>query len=992
MGNRKKSLLYKCRKHALSAFFKARKHSLHAYFSPKPIVKPAEESPMPWMNQISLKAVLIAVLILLLNQSSAAQGGWLELLDFENEDWGQTVIEVPDGSGYYIAGSRMIKTDRNGQIKWARESPVPNARGGQEGSHHLVLLSNDNVARLSRNQFDLTFVVDTYNPDGELVWSESYPDSGFGAAVISIIPTLDGNLLTVGYYFSFGCNCTRITLRKIDEDGNEIWATETGDFTTGLRIETVMARSDGQYLLGGSLGNQALLALVDEDGNLVSENIIFNSPLAGVTAIKETIAGEFIIAGSESETGLPDDNIPYTGLYDAAGGEIWRESYPENPLFFPQDIVLLETGEFVVTGTEGLDALNVNGGLWKLDSDGNTIWFKPYNQFTNQERIFSAFPTPDGGFIMTGVNRTTTPPNIQDILLLKADELGDVYDLLIQGNVFRDEELDCTYDGIELGIGSWIVKAEGTRTFYALTDENGNYTLNVEEGNYEISAISPEYWAPCPLPSVQVDSLNDTLTINLPAQRSLACPNLTVDISTTVMRLCSEGIYNVNYWNRGTSEALDATVEVTFPEGINLLSAAAPIISQTGQTYVFDIGTINVNDRSSFEILYETTCDPADLGKTLCTVASALPVGVCNVAWTGPDIELAAGCTVDSVKLEIQNLGGDMQEVLEYIVIEDNVILREAGYQLAGLEAESIVIEATGNSTFHLMARREADFPSLLGNPIASVSIEGCGVDINVGVVSEIAEDDGEAWESQDCHILIDTPQPLEKKAAPTGWQSDNLILPENELEYHIQFQNVLSDTAINVVVTDTLSEFLDPATIRPGSSNFKYRWELDGENVVRFIFNDLFLPDSTSDAKNSFGFIKYKIAQKNPANNLGEVIVNKTETQFDFNPPIEHNVVFHTVVDFWVGVTSTTSNSLKELSFSLFPNPLTEVATFRVEEYSFENGKFEIIDNQGKIVRVINFSGNQFQMMRDRLQSGQFFFRISEDEKPMLSGQLVIQ
>ena len=113
-----------------------------------------------------------------------------------------------------------------------------------------------------------------------------------------------------------------------------------------------------------------------------------------------------------------------------------------------------------------------------------------------------------------------------------------------------------------------------------------------------------------------------------------------------------------------------------------------------------------------------------------------------------------------------------------------------------------------------------------------------------------------------------------------------------------IRFQNTGTDTAYRVVVLDTLSTYLDIETIRLGMSSHNYRFFVDGNEdfqVLRFEFENINLPDSTTDEPASNGFIKFKINQK--ANNaIGTLIKNSAAIYFDFNSPIITNVIFNKV------------------------------------------------------------------------------------------------
>lgn len=107
----------------------------------------------------------------------------------------------------------------------------------------------------------------------------------------------------------------------------------------------------------------------------------------------------------------------------------------------------------------------------------------------------------------------------------------------------------------------------------------------------------------------------------------------------------------------------------------------------------------------------------------------------------------------------------------------------------------------------------------------------------------------------------------------------------DEELLYTIHFQNTGSAPAINVRVEDELVSALDPSSINVVCSSHDYYTEFDGQRVV-FHFNDINLPDSTSNEPESHGFISFNI---NPSSllTLPTDVLNSASIFFDFNEPV---------------------------------------------------------------------------------------------------------
>lgn len=87
-------------------------------------------------------------------------------------------------------------------------------------------------------------------------------------------------------------------------------------------------------------------------------------------------------------------------------------------------------------------------------------------------------------------------------------------------------------------------------------------------------------------------------------------------------------------------------------------------------------------------------------------------------------------------------------------------------------------------------------------------------------------------------------------------------------IEYRIRFQNTGNMAAQNVVISDTLNlEYLDLSTFEPLSSSHNMMTELSNDGLIRFVFNNIQLPDSASDEPGSHGFVVYRVSPRRTFN-----------------------------------------------------------------------------------------------------------------------------
>lgn len=141
----------------------------------------------------------------------------------------------------------------------------------------------------------------------------------------------------------------------------------------------------------------------------------------------------------------------------------------------------------------------------------------------------------------------------------------------------------------------------------------------------------------------------------------------------------------------------------------------------------------------------------------------------------------------------------------------------------------------------------------------------------------------------RECQPNIGSYDPNDKRAFVNDTLHEGFVLQNTDIEYQIRFQNTGTDTAFNIVIVDTISGALDISTFKPGVSSHPYEYQLHGGNVVKFVFNNIQLPDSNINNAASQGFINYKISQK-PDLPLLTAIENKADIYFDFNKPVGTN------------------------------------------------------------------------------------------------------
>jgi hypothetical protein len=229
---------------------------------------------------------------------------------------------------------------------------------------------------------------------------------------------------------------------------------------------------------------------------------------------------------------------------------------------------------------------------------------------------------------------------------------------------------------------------------------------------------------------------------------------------------------------------------------------------------------------------------------------------------------------------------------------------------------------------------------------------------------------------------------PNAKEVMPAGYGATGNILPTDTLlHYKIHFQNNGNDTAYTVVVKDTLSSYLDPASIVPGAASHPYTFDLSAAGVLTFRFDAIMLPDSISDYYGSMGNFEYDIKVK-PGMPLGTVIENTAHIYFDFNEAVVTNTTVNTI--------SLSTGSGEDLDndhgVTVYPNPFSDQAIFSTKDIKAPYN-FELKNVLGQTVRSITgISGKEFSLLRSELEAGIYFYTISTDQGPKASGKVIIR
>ncbi|MDO8367102.1 MAG: T9SS type A sorting domain-containing protein [Saprospiraceae bacterium] len=549
----------------------------------------------------------------------------------------------------------------------------------------------------------------------------------------------------------------------------------------------------------------------------------------------------------------------------------------------------------------------------------------------------------------------------------------------LRGSVRLDADADCSTEDATAPLKNWIVEADGDGgQTYTTSDSLGHYVMLLDTGIYNISLQTPNaiWWEACDSVKVfQADTLYSSDTLNFSAAAQSECPLMSVDVSAPFLRRCFDNTIYFQYCNLGSELADSAWIDVTLDPFLNLQSCPLPYTSLGNNVFRVALGDVAQGDCGQFSMVVNVSCDSTIIGQTHCISAHAFPDTLCTILpdWSGANIEAEVICQDTIIQLQIRNTGTSTSETLEYIIFEDDVVLMTGQETYDAFEDITLNFAANGH-TWRIESEQEP------GHPFSTRAIafaEGCGGFESLGFINQFSLNGIHPSVDVDCRENIGSYDPNDKQGFPLGTGSDHEIRPGQELEYMIRFQNTGTDTAFKVVVCDTLSALLDPATVRPGASSHAYTWDLSGNGTATFTFANIALPDSNASQAGSQGFITFKVQQR-AALPLGSVIYNSAGIFFDFNTAVITNQTWHTVA---LPSTSTVTHSPASadtyFDLRVSPNPASDFLL--LESPSAAIRAVEISNGDGSL-RALTQIGNPARQIRVALgdmPSGTYFARV---------------
>jgi len=939
-------------------------------------------------------------------------------------------LQTADGGYAFVVrndstATDFLRLDANGNVLW--EKDLTNY------AYHLQLLGV-----LSDGRFLLTVKTSPYtlfhlDANGNILNQTVLVNNASNGAISSILLS-NNDVLTA--YQTAG---TKTIFQRNDMDGNLIWQTlpnPVPQWVNNLGAPKMAAMPDGGFVItgfDGTISNNRLYRF-DALGTLIwtsSDQAIPNTML--LTDIAVTASGQFVLSGHTVT------NRGFVAQMNAASDGIeWSAESPIDGQEHLNDLNAIPTSDgwgagvgitsgdkfgFMKVGDNSGISVNVLTGRVAKDDDDNCQVDVSESGLVHARIIadsgqetFGGFSTgngnylinlPAGNFTLSVVANEpffTLCPTTNTAVSFPAGSNGsDSRDLPMQspdliheisGEIHLDANSNCTTDPAEDALQNWRVEIQTTTgNLHLKTNASGQYKAFVPDGSYTLYATPYNNNFSICSPATQninlVGPAPQLATVDFVASPDFLCGRMRAELGVSQMRPCTTSTVYAYYRNDGTVLVNGASMTVTLDPLLTYNGASTVPTNIDGQKISFDLGNVQASPGSDWafiKIYVSTDCDLA-IGDQVCVSSKVFPDEDCTQEqnWSGAIVSVFGECdSEDRAIFSIKNVGNAPNaQILNYIITEDQIVLRQGTFQLNPGEEKLDTLPGNG-LPFTIIAQQEPGYP---GDTSVVWNIVNCG-GTGGGMSSGFGGSSG-PFTHQECFTVSNSFDPNDKTAIPLGSGPAHFVHPGTPLEYHIRFQNTGNDTAFLVVIRDTLSKHFDFGKIEPRGSSNLYEFAQINDSIVQFTFRNILLPDSTTNPEGSQGFVDFSIYPKKDLAD-GTAVFNKAAIYFDFNKPIITNAVKR-IYGKYVTVKINEPVGAAFVPVKVYPNPFMAEATFELPENTYTGDHLlTLMDASGRSLRQIYFEGNKCTLRRGDLPQGIIAWTISTHGKVISSGTCV--
>ena len=853
----------------------------------------------------------------------------------------------------------------------------------KDGNYILSGYSNSNISDdKTQNPYGIEahdFWIVKINSNGNILWQKTI--GGDGAEILGDLKlTEDGGIILGGSSASpISGNKTQDTVGlmdfwvvKLDKNGNISWDKVYGGIKNDYLRSMEQTRDNG-YILGGisnsdisgnktenSQGDVDFWVIkIDSVGSIQWQNTIGGSFEDELNSLHQTIDNGFILGGFSGSHISGDKTEDRHGDYDywiikldSIGNIVWQNTIGGDDVDKLNSILLTNDNGYLLTGysssnisvdkTENSITLNQSStrDFWiiKIDNIGNIVWQRTIGGYADDMAITSE-STVDGGYIVGGISNSGVSPQKNegsfgqmDYWIVKLDANGNIeWENTIGGNKedILLSILPTTEGGYVLGgesasriSGDKLEDSKGPDKDYNNVDY---WIVKLRGGNLITGKCFIDYnnngkFDPNDL------SFNQTLLSSKSTYQYTSSPD-------------KNGVF-YNYADSGMVKTESATI---------------PYYSSSPSNHISLFNNYHLTDTVNFAFFPQPNV--TDLRIYL------IPHG-----------SFVAGREL-LYTLKYINVGTVIQKGKIIMNKFDKADFLSASPNFNSLMKDTIVWEYANllpSETRYIYIVMKAplisDIP--IGDSIKTI------VNIYPTLTDTVKSDNTFMLKEQ----MLASFDPNDKSMITGNHFTTDQVKNGEYLTYLIRFQNTGTFKAFNIMVQDTLDDQLDLGTFEMISASHEYKLKINDSKRLEWLFDNIMLPDSSSDEKGSHGFICYRIK---PKRNLvkGNKIKNTAYIYFDYNAPVVTNTSLIPIED--VVITNSEGNSylIDAKKLIIYPNPFNQNITIQHDGIKIK--EFKIMNILGETIysdRTTN-DGNVL-VMTNQLSSGMYILQIISDKE----------
>lgn len=804
-------------------------------------------------------------------------------------------------------------------------------------------------------------------------------------------------------------------LIKLDSFGNALWGRQGGAASTTLGNSVALDSTGNIYLTGSfqdsaSFSGQWVYSQGRSDAYVAqytpSGNLNWIRPIQGAgfdagQALAGTEDGVLVTGRYSDVLSLDTFSLAHAGSYDifladynsngqvmwakAIGGSSREGSYG---LDYRQHVGIYLAGEFSSQLSFDQQSLTSQGStdafLAKYDDFGTNRWVLSAGGM-NKEQAYAAFSTHNQHVYFAGHFRdwamfdstTLTSGGRDDAFLAYIHDQDSIpppplTNLPLQGRIFEDSQINCVADSQEMGYRNWFVTAE-PGYYYGLSDARGEFMMDVPAATYKVYTHIPydqASWLYSNCPPVQIAN---TGAVG-PTQNSRLLPfgqvekaeaQLQLSIDATDFVRCQPGQMVLDYENTGAAPAQDVSIDLQLPEEVSIRQSSVPFRSLSRGKYLFLLPDIPPQREAQVDIQFLTSCNPLDrTGKNISIrgeIHSPSVLQKKDIRWNGAEVTVSGQCiNGDEVLFIFKNTStADLQDSVEVRYYADDVFCHRSRLWLASGDSLGYLMPSSGK-TIRCELQQAAFHPR---NAWVQASVEACTANRNAPVSLGFQQHFSPADASSPAAFrlnrqLQDTLPGIVWQVSPTGRGRYHKIDRDERLFFHISFQAPAHQSLKAFQIIDTLSSWLDPASMRWETHSHQFDVAVHGQGTPALHFS--MVHDSLAPGESGFLSFSLKFKARIPE---GTQIRQRAWTKADSFSWKPTPWVFHTIqkdeldqsctlplsqYDFSTQMTTSLADNLTDEVAFISPNPFSDHLLFRFAD-----------PNQVQAIQLFDLSGN---------------------------------